>query len=181
MNVRENFEPQEWFNVMNGPSRAGLAVILASPSGLTGVLAEATAITQEIRALIASHPTTPLLAAMADAYEHTTPEELRAQRDAAGPQATPRDPKAARDEALQAVRQVMWLVTTKATPEDREAYGALLVRVAERVAGAAKEGGFLGFGGVQVSDAEREAIEEIRRLTATPGGTETPPGPVGGP
>jgi hypothetical protein len=165
MNVRDNFTPQEWFNVMNGPSRAGLAVIVASPSGLTGVLAEAGAITGVIRELMGTHPRTPLLDAMAHAYEHTTPEELKAQRDAAGNVRLPRDPKAAREDALQHIRQVMWLVSTKTTPEDRAAYAELLNRVTERVAGAAKEGGFLGIGGEQVSPAEREIIADIRRLT----------------
>jgi len=34
--------------------------------------------------------------------------------------------------------------------------------VAERAAGASKEGGFLGFGGVRVSDKEQAFIAEVR-------------------
>jgi hypothetical protein len=44
--------------------------------------------------------------------------------------------------------------------EDAPAFKARLQAIAQRVAEAAKDGGFMGFGGVQVSDAEK----------ATPGG-----------
>ena len=41
------------------------------------------------------------------------------------------------------------------------AFKAWLGAIAERVAEASKEGGFLGFGGVQVSDAEKATLAEI--------------------
>jgi hypothetical protein len=37
----------------------------------------------------------------------------------------------------------------------------MLNGLASKVAEASKEGGFLGFGGVQVSDAEKAALAEI--------------------
>lgn len=57
-------------------------------------------------------------------------------------------------------------------PEDAAAYRAMLINVAERTAGAAKEGGFLGIGGEQVNDKERAVIEELRALL---GQGEAPP------
>ena len=39
----------------------------------------------------------------------------------------------------------------------------MLVAVAEDAANAAKEGGFLGFGGVRVSDKERAFIDEVSK------------------
>ena len=44
-----------------------------------------------------------------------------------------------------------------------DAYRGFVLGIAERVAHAHKTGGFLGFGGKKVSDAEAAAIEEIRR------------------
>ncbi|PYE56252.1 hypothetical protein [Deinococcus yavapaiensis] len=163
MNVKDSFSPQEWFRVMNGPGRAGLAVIAASPSGLTGLLAETGAISDVIQEMIASHPTTPLLAAMAEAYQHTTSDELK-QLQATETAERARNLDETKTQAFEGVRQALWAVSTKATPEDVQAYKTLLLRVAERVAGAAKEGGFLGLGGVQVSDAEKAAIQELRTL-----------------
>jgi hypothetical protein len=41
--------------------------------------------------------------------------------------------------------------------------GAMLVGAAQKAAEASKEGGFLGFGGVRVSDAEHAFISEVKR------------------
>jgi hypothetical protein len=62
--------------------------------------------------------------------------------------------------AIEALRKVSALLDTKA-PEDAAAFKAWLRATAQRVAEAAKEGGFLGFGGVQVSDAEKATLTEI--------------------
>ncbi len=39
----------------------------------------------------------------------------------------------------------------------------MIVEVAEKSANAAKEGGFLGFGGVRVSDKEQAFITEVKK------------------
>jgi hypothetical protein len=54
-------------------------------------------------------------------------------------------------------------------PGDAAAFKSWLQSIAQHTAEAAKEGGFLGFGGVQVSEAETATLAEIRaalRLTA---------------
>lgn len=164
MSVRDSFSQQEWYGVMSGPSRAGLAVVAASPSGLTGVIAEANAIGAVIREMIEHVPKTPLLEAMADAYQHTPPEELREMQQLTRQNSTARNLRQVKEQAFESVRQSVWLVSSKTGPEDVRAYKELILKVAERAAGAAKEGGFLGIGGVQVSDAEKAAIEELKRV-----------------
>ena len=79
------------------------------------------------------------------------------------------------EQNVQAVRQAVWLVSAKASPEDARAYQDMLMQVAERTAQAAKEGGFLGIGGEQVSDREREVLAELQsviRGTVTTASTE---------
>jgi hypothetical protein len=49
----------------------------------------------------------------------------------------------------------------KATPEETAEYKQFVLSVAQRVAEAGKEGGFLGIGGTRVSAAETRAIQEI--------------------
>lgn len=159
MGIKDNFTADEWFKVMTGPGRAGAAVVASSPSGLTGLVAEAQAIGQAVRESVSAHTRTPLLEAMAADLLGTAPD----------PQAMPHQERArnmeeAREQSLQGVRQAAWLVAAKASPEDAAAYRAMLINVAERTAGAAKEGGFLGIGGEQVNDKERAVIEELRAL-----------------
>ena len=163
MSVKDQFSPQEWFKVMNGPGQAGAAVVAASPSGLTGLVAEAQAIGQAIRQSVSASPRTPLLEAMAADLLGTPPNP----KDF-GAEPVPRDMKAARDQSLEGVRGAMWLVSSKLGAEDADAYRRMLLNVAEQAAGAAKEGGFLGMGGEQVNAAEREVIAELRRLLGAP-------------
>jgi hypothetical protein len=62
--------------------------------------------------------------------------------------------------ALDALRQASAILDAKA-PADAPAFKAWLNAIAAKVAEASKEGGFLGFGGVQVSEAEKATLAEI--------------------
>ncbi|MFB9993515.1 hypothetical protein ACFFLM_16230 [Deinococcus oregonensis] len=159
MSLKDSFTPEEWFKVMTGPGRAGAAIIAASPSGITGVVAEARAIGDAIREQVSGAGRTPLLEAMAADLMGTPPDpKTLPQQDRA------RNMDEARQQALEAVRQAAWLVSAKASPEDSAAYRTLLMTVAQRTAEAAKEGGFLGIGGEQVNDKERAVLAELREL-----------------
>lgn len=161
--MQGRFSREEWFKIMNGPGQAGAAVIAAGPSGLTGVLAEVQAIGRSVQELLLATYRTPLMEAIAHAYRNTPPEELRElQQLQAGDR--PRNLQQVREQSLQNLRQTIWLVKAKTSPEDLKAYGELLVTTAQRVAEAATEGGFLGIGGVKVSEGEKAVIEEIRAL-----------------
>ncbi len=64
---------------------------------------------------------------------------------------------------LTRVKSAVELVARKASPAEADAYKAMLVGVAQKAAEASKEGGFLGFGGVRVSDAEHAFISEVKK------------------
>ena len=53
------------------------------------------------------------------------------------------------------------ILKKKGSTSDLDAYRHLLVDIADRTAKAAKEGGFLGFGGEWVSEGERAVISAI--------------------
>jgi hypothetical protein len=53
-------------------------------------------------------------------------------------------------------------VTAKATPEEGKAFRRWLLVAAQAAADAGKEGGFLGFGGEQVSAGEQRMLDELR-------------------
>jgi hypothetical protein len=62
----------------------------------------------------------------------------------------------------------MSILESKATPADADAYKRFVMTVAQAVAEAHKEGGFLGIGGTRVSDAEEQALDEISLALGSP-------------
>lgn len=155
MSVKDNFTPEEWDKVLSGPATAAAAILAASPSGLTGIIAEGIATVKAMKEL-AEASSAPLLQAIATSLG---PEDEKRHREE-----RPRfkSSEEAKNAMLERLRSAFWLVQTKATPEDLAAYQQYVVGVAERVAQAAKEGGFLGIGGEQVSQAEKDTLKEIR-------------------
>jgi hypothetical protein len=63
--------------------------------------------------------------------------------------------------ALEELGKVEKLLKEKATPEEISEYNQWVLSIAENVAKAAKEGGFLGFGGELVSEGEKEFYAEV--------------------
>ena len=68
--------------------------------------------------------------------------------------------------AIENLRQVSALLDAKA-PADAAGFKAQLRTISQKVAEASKEGGFMGFGGVPVSDAERATLADISRALGT--------------
>lgn len=64
---------------------------------------------------------------------------------------------------LERVRAASELVGRKASPDEANAYRKMLIDIAQDAADASKEGGFLGFGGVRVSDKEKAFIADVSR------------------
>lgn len=62
---------------------------------------------------------------------------------------------------LAACREVSKILRQKATEEEATEFKCWLVALARKVAQAAKEGGFLGFGGTEVTEAEAAALDQI--------------------
>ena len=64
--------------------------------------------------------------------------------------------------ALDALRAAHDALQRKGSAGDYDAYASFAKALAKRVAEAAKEGGFLGFGGERVSEGERADAREAR-------------------
>ena len=65
-----------------------------------------------------------------------------------------------RARAVEEVRKAVAVVEQKA-PADATAFKEWLLHISTKVAEASKEGGFLGFGGIAVSDSEKVTLSEI--------------------
>lgn len=159
MSVKDTFSPEEWNKVMSGPAAAAAAILAAAPSGLTGIIAEGIATIKAMKEL-SQAASSPLLQDIATSLSPEDEERQREERQRDGQRF--KTYEEAKNAMLERLRQAFWLVQTKTTPEDVAAYQQYVVGVAERVAQAAKEGGFLGLGGEQVSQAERDTLAEIR-------------------
>ena len=75
-------------------------------------------------------------------------------------------PAEAVQRSLANLREVSAILDAKA-PGDAPAFKAWLSSISQKVAAASKEGGFLGIGGVQVSDAEKATLGDIAKALGT--------------
>jgi hypothetical protein len=71
-----------------------------------------------------------------------------------------RKPAEIRDAAIASLREAAAILDAKA-PVDAAAFKNWLKQMAQKAAEASTEGGFLGFGGVQVSETEKATLAEI--------------------
>ena len=63
---------------------------------------------------------------------------------------------------LDELRGVVAIVGAKASAEEAAAFGTWLVTAAQAAADAAKDGGFMGFHAVQVSEREQAMIDKVK-------------------
>ena len=158
MASKASFTPEEWRQLLQSPMLAGMAVTAADPSGLFGLVKEGLAASRTLAEAKTAPAASELIKAVVADFE--TAEGRDAARDGlkarfAGAKAADVKPK-----AIAALRELSALLDAKA-PEDAQAFKSWLEDLARRVAEASKEGGFLGFGGVQVSDAEKATLADI--------------------
>jgi len=161
---KESFTPEEWTKVLESVAVTGMAVTAAEPSGLWGMLKEAFAGGAALAAAKADPHANELVKAVIADFE--TPEGRAAVQEALkrrfeGAEAVDVVPR-----ALATLRQASAILDAKA-PADAAAFKAWLNAIAANVAEASKEGGFLGFGGVQVSEAEKATLAEIATALGT--------------
>ena len=151
MSTKADYTKEEWEMLVKSPLMAAMAVVAASPSGPIGTLKEMFAVGKGMLEG-AEGTTNPLIGALV--------ADIKAGARPAMPTERPHDLAQLKSQALGACRDVAALLGRKA-PGDAEGFKRWLLGVAQRAAEAAKEGGFLGIGGVQVSEAERTALAEV--------------------
>jgi hypothetical protein len=157
MALKDVFATEEWARVVAAPMLAGIAVTAADPGGLWGAVKESVAVAGAERDA-GGTGAEPLIAEIAAAYE--TAEGRDMARAVLKAEARGKPPAAVADAAVTELTAVAALVAAKA-PEAAPGFRAWLRGIAERVAAAGSEGGFLGFGGEQVSAAEKATLVRI--------------------
>src|SRR5829696_9772086 len=157
MASKANFTPDEWSRVLASPMVAGTAITAADPSGLWGLLKEGMAGGWAMLKAKQDANANPLIKAVAQDFAEGDARTLATDHIKAifkGAQASD-----LKSRAVQELRSVATLLDAKA-PQEAAAFKTWLRDIAQKAAEAANEGGFLGFGVVAVSDAEKAALAE---------------------
>jgi hypothetical protein len=155
---KSSFTPEEWSRIVGSPMVVSMAVTASDPSGLWGLLKEGMAGGWALIEARQSPQTNELIGAVA--ADFATPETRDATRDALQSKFKVQQISEIKAKAIEELRAVSGLLDAKA-PADAAAFKSWLREVAQKAAEAANEGGFLGFGGVPVSEAEKATLAEI--------------------
>jgi len=153
-----DFTPEEWKSILGSPMLAGMAVTLGDPSGLWGTMKEGIASGRALLEAKNAPGANELVKALVADLE--TSEGRSAARDGIKAELTGKSPQEIKAQAIATLTQVGAVLEAKA-PADARPFKEWLAHVAQQVAEAAGEGGFLGFGGTTVSDAEKATLAEI--------------------
>lgn len=150
MASKADFSVEEWDLLRKTPNLIGLMVMVADPSGPIGVFKESAAAAAALREGFANAQTELGQVLAADLKENWTVhrmEKLEADE--------------VRAMVLAACRQLSEVLRAKATEEEVIEIKDWLLDIARKVGAASREGTFLGFGGIQLSEAEKIAIDQI--------------------
>lgn len=154
MTSKASFTDDEWGRVLRAPLVAGMAITIADPGGPIEISKEMMA---TLRAATVPPSQEELLAAVALDLQAMMNEKQNPARNF-----KPTSAATAGTEILDELRAVAAIVAEKATPEETQAFRGWLVAAAQAAADAAKEGGFMGFGAVQVSEGEQAMLDQLR-------------------
>jgi hypothetical protein len=144
MTRKSEFNAEQWSHIVSAPALAALRVIAADRGGTIRESLSLARAYQEARQRGGSELLDELVASAPelDRQELRSPEALREQTD-------------------QRLREALELLAQRATSEEVEDYKRFVLGVADTVAHAHREGGFLGIGGKEVSEREQAVLDEL--------------------
>jgi hypothetical protein len=161
---KQSFTTEEWTKILESTMLAGMAVSAAEPSGLWGSLKEAFASSSALAEAKSDSGSNELVKAVVADFE--TPEGRKSVQDGLRTLLAGAKPTDAVQRSLANLREVSAILSAKA-PGDAPAFKAWLTGISRKVAEASSEGGLLGIGGVQVSDAEKATLGDIAKALGT--------------
>jgi hypothetical protein len=154
MTTQIDYTTEEWQSVLTAPALAGMVVILTGQSGPLQMVKEMLAVSKVLAEVDKHGTSNELIRAIVETTKSAKPDQLPLGQKFG-------TVEEARAYALDLVRQVAALVDQKAPAEEAQEFKHWLVSIGQKVAEAAKEGGFLGFGGVQVTEEEKAAMRDL--------------------
>jgi hypothetical protein len=145
------FTGDEWKTLLQSVMAPGLAVTAAEPSGLWGLLQESFASGKMLAKTKMDTGSNSLIKAVVDDF--ATSEGRTVARDGLKESLSGKKPAEVKTACIEILRKVDGVLSVKA-PGDAAAFKNWLREISQSVAEASTEGGFLGIGGVAISEAE---------------------------
>jgi alkanesulfonate monooxygenase SsuD/methylene tetrahydromethanopterin reductase-like flavin-dependent oxidoreductase (luciferase family) len=158
MTTKADFTDEEWARLGRSPLVAGMAISIADPGGPIEALKETSAALKTVldAAQSGKHGEFVQSVAADVAAKAQQRENPLAGFKPKGSQASA--------EVLDELRAVNQLLVDKTTPEETEQFREWLKEASQQTALAAKEGGFLGFRAVRVSEGEQEMLDRLAEV-----------------
>jgi hypothetical protein len=151
MTQKGQFNADQWSDVTNAPAMTAMSVVAADRGGtLRESVSMARAYTEARGAA-----QTELMRALLGAPPVIDPSDFQPGSDAI-------------QLASERLRRAVELLEQLATPEEVAEYRRFVIELADTVAAAHKEGGFLGIGGRQISEREQVALDAIGQTLGVP-------------
>ena len=151
------------------PQSIGSAMAMAGKSGLFGTGKEMFASGQALMAGVKHYPGNELIQAIVPdpqaADKSAELDQARKTRDWAMARMKAKGITSAEKltaQTLEDAREAAQLLDSKVDPAQAAQYRQWALGVADKVAMASTEGGFLGFGGTRLSDAEKSLIDQLK-------------------
>lgn len=154
MTTKTDFSGEEWKQLLQAPGAAGIYIMMADPNFVIGSMKEAFAVSSSIISKGKEKNSELLSTLLAEFKEREMAREAQLKFEK-------KNLESVKKTAFDALKKAAALLDAKAAPEEASEIKSWLYDVSVKAANAAKEGGFLGFGGTKVSDKEKAALQEI--------------------
>ena len=170
--VKDQFSEDDWFLISTVPTMVGAAMAGAGKSGIVGTAKEAMASMKSLVAGKSDYPDNEIINGILVKAENFSDAKAKvgAYREKAMAQFKEqgiKSPEEFNAYMLDNAGKAVALVKEKRGEKEAGEYQTWCIDVAKKVAEAASEGGFMGFGGEQVSDGERALMAELKKVFTT--------------
>jgi len=149
---RASFNAEDWAVIVTAPYLIGMLMVAADRGGTV----------QETMAIARA------LGEARSYYTQGLLSEVVSASPSLDPSLSPRHPEELRRQALAQLRRALAALGRVASEEEINNYKRFVYFIAERVAHAHRHGGFLGFGGSEVSEQEQQTLDEIAGILDEP-------------
>ncbi|MEE9396667.1 MAG: hypothetical protein V3V31_06595 [Methylococcales bacterium] len=165
MSFEEKYTEEEQFLLTSTPSLIGSAMAFAEGSGL-GTIKEMIANAKTMMGGVKSYPDNDIIKGVLPNLEDrkeamAKAKEFRAKTMARLEEKGIKSHEMMRDQLIEDCQAVSELLKNKASPQEASEYKNWAMSVAQNVAMAAKEGGFLGIGGERISEGEKVMFDQV--------------------
>lgn len=166
MTTKDAFTAEEWTALKTGILDAGRYLVLADPISKSDLTKEARVIGGYFSDLRSLAQRTGLQNELLQALvmDGAADEQSSDLTVWSMPNLASDDMANARSSTLANVERAGALLDAKASPDEAKEIKVRMYELAGLTAGAAKEGSFMGIGGVRVTLAEKAALEDIARV-----------------